>query len=201
MRAEHFGLLPLLLFLSACALRDPSPALQETPQERLQEQVQKQSPKQAPAEEQDGKQQPRPEQGHVLRLSRMLASLDRIASSKAEEAKQLLKQRQRETAELDANDRFELVLLLSRMGADDTSLKQAQQLLDELETEPRELGVHEILLLQQRILRLEQRYRTERRKSVELNKKIERLKGLEQELDESNRRNAEPLPANRVPTQ
>jgi hypothetical protein len=198
MQVKKAGLSLLLLsFLSACATQSPSPTLQKPPEKPIQKQAQNQPPIDKP----NSKLEQRAVQGQVLTLSRMLASLGRIASTNDNEAKQLIQRRQSEATELDANDRFELILLLSQKGTDDKSLKQAQRLLEELETEPRELGAREILLMQRRILSLEQRYRSERRKRVELGKKIEHLKGLEQELDESNRRIEEPLPAQPEPAQ
>ena len=91
--------------------------------------------------------------------------------------------------------RPELALLLSQKGASNKSLKQASRLLEELASDAGEPGVKEVLQLQQRILALEQLYRAERKKSIELQNKIEYLKGLERELDESNRQIIEPADA------
>jgi cell division protein FtsB len=133
------------------------------------------------------------EQVHALTLPGALASLKSIAALKGRERKQLLDQLQADTTQLEASDRFDLVLLLSDRDMDDKSLKRAQRLLDELAAETKEPGIAAILLLQRQKLSLEQRYRTERRRRIELKKKIENLKGLERLLEESNRRIEEPL--------
>jgi hypothetical protein len=53
--------------------------------------------------------------------------------------------------------------------------------------------VQEILLLHRRYFTLQKQYRSERNKTIELEKKIEHLKGLEQDLDKSNTRMQESL--------
>ena len=84
-------------------------------------------------------------------------------------------------------------LLLSRDGMDDRALKQSLQLLKRLASEAGEASVLALLALQRQSLEREQRYRMERQNSAELEKKIEHLKGLERELDETNKRMEEPL--------
>jgi hypothetical protein len=124
----------------------------------------------------------------------MLASLEKVASMEENSIKQRVKQLQSNTTELTAGERFELALLLSQKeGADEKSLKQAQQLFKHLKNKAKNPGVQEILRLQQRNLSLEKQVRKERKKTIELQKKIEYLKGLEQELEESNKRMNESL--------
>jgi hypothetical protein len=184
MHAKQAGTLPLLLWLTACATPCPCPQTPEQIQmlERAQ-QVEVEMPKPAAEEE----------QVYALTLPGALASLKGIAALNGSERKQLLEQLQADTTQLEASDRFDLVLLLSDRDMDDKSLKRAQRLLDELAAETKEPGIEAILLLQRQKLSLEQRYRTERRRRIELKKKIENLKGLERLLEESNRRIEEPL--------
>ncbi|MEJ2609325.1 MAG: hypothetical protein P8179_04355 [Candidatus Thiodiazotropha sp.] len=116
-----------------------------------------------------------------LTPSLMLASLEEVASMEENSIKQRVKQLQSNTTELTAGERFELALLLSQKeGADEKSLKQAQQLFKHLKNKAKNPGVQEILRLQQRNLSLEKQVRKERKK-------------LEQELEESNKRMNESL--------
>jgi hypothetical protein len=185
MHAKQAGTLPLLLWLTACAT--PCPCPQTPEQMQMQQRAQQVEVEMAkPAAEE--------EQAYALTLPAVQASLKDIAALKDRERKQLLNQLQEaDTTKLEASDRFYLALLLSNSDMDDKSLKQAQQLLDELAAETKEPGIEAILLLQRQKLSLEQRYRTERRKRIELKKKIENLKGLERLLEESKRRIEEPL--------
>ncbi|MEJ2691902.1 MAG: hypothetical protein P8166_02325 [Candidatus Thiodiazotropha sp.] len=185
MRAKRAGWLPLMLCLAGCATTCPSPQTQLPPQ--------KPTKPQEPAPKTEQKQDP--QQLKSLTLPRMLNALQRVAAADTNEAERLSKQLQNGSTELFAGDRFELALLLSQKGASSKSLKQALRLLDELKSEAGEPGVKEVLQLQQRVLALEQRYRRERKKSIELQNKIEYLKGLERELDESNRQITEPAEA------
>lgn len=182
MRVKQAGLVPALLWLAGCAAVGPTQQAQEQLQQvEVQEQVQSEQP------EQDQ------EQERTLTAARALASLEHVATLDAKNAKQMIKQLQTGSAELSPGDRFELVLLLSQKGSSNKSQKRAWRLLDGLEADVKEPGVKEILHLQRRILTLEQLHRLEHKKTAELQKKIEYLKGLERELDESNRRIEEPL--------
>jgi hypothetical protein len=185
-----------MLWLAGCAAPGSVPQTKEPVQ--IQAQVQEQE-----LEEQEQEQEEQEAQGESqavelqelergLTVPQMLAGLEQVAGLKPKAAKMLIARLQARSDELSAGDRFELALLLSQKG-DDTSLKQAGQLLNRLEADAQAPGVLEILRLQRRNLDLEQRYRSERRKTAELRKKIEHLKGLERELDESNKRMQEPL--------
>ncbi len=185
MHAKKAGLMSVILWLTGCATPPPAP--------QVQEQIGNEVPKQVQVEDQ--------KQEQTLSTSRMLADLERVAAMDASKAKQMIEQLQIESSALSAGDRFELVLLLSQKGSSPKSQKQAWQLLDGLEAETSDPGVKEILSLQRRILSLERLYRLERNKTVELQKKIEYLKGLERELDESNRRIEEPLNPKPEPAQ
>ena len=132
-------------------------------------------------------------QEKTLTESRMLDVLKHTATLKPPEAKRTLEQLQSRRVELKAGERFELALLLSRDGMDDRALKQSLQLLKRLASEAGEASVLALLALQRQSLEREQRYRMERQNSAELEKKIEHLKGLERELDETNKRMEEPL--------
>jgi predicted RNase H-like nuclease (RuvC/YqgF family) len=85
------------------------------------------------------------------------------------------------------------VLLLARKGNSNKLLRRLISILDELEGHVKDQIVLEILNLHRRYFKLQQQYSQERSKTIELNKKIERLKGLEQDLDKSNTRIQESL--------
>lgn len=201
MSARQSGWGLALLWLCGCTATGPtSPDLvQKQKQAKEQEQVQMQAQLLAQAKMQASL------QAHVeeptLTASRMLAGLERVATLEPKIAKQMIDDAQTGSAEATLGDRFELVLLLSKKGADDKSLKRAILLLDGLESHAKEPGVLEILRMQRRYLLLEQQYRSERRKTAELQTKIEHLKGLEQELEESNRRMEAPLSPKPEPAQ
>lgn len=192
MRAERAGWLLLLLWLAGCATTCPSPQAPLPPQKQT-------KPQEPASQTEQTEQTPDREQLKSLTVPRMLSALQRVAAVDTKEAGRLSKQLQNGSAELFAGERFELALLLSQKGASNKSLKQALRLLEELESDAGEPGVREVLQLQQRTLTLEQLYRTERKKSIELQNKIEYLKGLERELDESNRQIIEPAEAKPEP--
>ncbi|MEW7991287.1 MAG: hypothetical protein AB2820_13610 [Candidatus Thiodiazotropha sp.] len=129
----------------------------------------------------------------VLTLSRLLQRLDRVAALEAGPEKQRLQQLDARFTELDPADRYEFALLLTRRSSSNRSLNRAISILDELQERVNDRIVAEILLLHQRYFTLKKQYRSQRSKSIELEKKIERLKGLEQDLDKSNTRMQEPL--------
>jgi len=196
MNAKQVGWGLALLWLTGCATPGP------TQQEQIQLQVQTQAQEQARAQtleqtraqareqalEQALIQAQKQEQEQKLSASRLLAGLQHVAALKPKIAKQMIDHSKTGAAEQTAGDRFELVLLLSQKAVDDKALKRALQLLDGLEADAVETSVREILRLLRRNLLLEQQYRSEQRKTAELQEKIEYLKGLERELEETNRR-------------
>ncbi|MET0068769.1 MAG: hypothetical protein ABW096_01930 [Candidatus Thiodiazotropha sp.] len=137
------------------------------------------------------------EVNQVLTLSRLLQRLDLVAALEAGSEKQRIQQLDARFAELDPADRYEFALLLARRSSSNRSLNRAIAILDELQEGVDDRIVAEILLLHHRYFTLKKQYRSQRSKSIELEKKIERLKGLEQDLDKSNSRMQEPL--NSVP--
>ncbi len=128
------------------------------------------------------------EQGNGLTAPLMLEALGQMASLSPQAEKQRTAQLQAKLATLTAGEQFELALLLSRKGADTKALKRAQLSLKRLADDAKEPKVSALLQLLLRNLELEQRYHMERGKTAELKKKIEHLKGLEQELEDSNKR-------------
>jgi hypothetical protein len=198
MHARQTGVLLAMLWLAGCAApcSVPQTKTQAQVQEQVREQVQEQEEQEAQEESQAAELQ---EHEWGLTVPKMLSGMEQVAGLKPKAAKMLIQRLQAKTDELSAGDRFELALLLSQKG-DDKSLKQAWQLVNRLTADAQAPGVLEILRLQQRNLDLEQRYRMERRKSAELKKKIEHIKGLERELDESNKRMEEPLNPTPGPT-
>lgn len=200
MLAKQAGLLLGLLWLAGCAT--PGPVSQTKTQVETQVQKQEQERNQEQTEEEEEAQsEALQEQERELTAARMLSDLEQVAALEPKAATKMLEHLRSESGELSAGDRFKLILLLSRKGADDKSLKRAWEILNSLGAEAQDPGVREILQLQRRNLDLEQRYRAERRKTIELKKKIEHLKGLERELDESNKRMEEPLTPNPEPAQ
>jgi hypothetical protein len=129
----------------------------------------------------------------VLTLARLLERLDRVATLEPDSTKQRIKQMDARSDKLNPADRYEYALLLSRKGASTKSLNRAVSLLDDLQAHVKDKIVQEILLLHRRYFTLQKQYRSERNKTIELEKKIEHLKGLEQDLDKSNTRMQESL--------
>lgn len=187
------GLLSAFLWLTGCTA--PGPTLDDPEQEQAQ--VREQVPLQKPAPEPEQAQ----ENERVLTASRMLTALERIAGLATEHTQRRIAALQNGADDFTAEDRFELALLLSRKGANNGSLKQALKLLEELEAEADGPAVKEALRLHRHSLRREQLYRAERSKSSKLQKKIEYLKGLERELEESNKRVKDPLGLETEPAQ
>lgn len=186
MHVKQAGLVLALLWLTGCATTEQIPDCQEQARNQLQEPSQEQ-------QEQEQEQPQQQENARELTATRMLAALERVATLDPSHAQKAAEALQARAVDLTAGDRFELALLLTQKGADDKSLKQAMLLLDGLEAEASEPSVREVLRLQRHRLRLEQLYRNERIRSAGLQKKIEYLKGLERELEESNTRAEEPL--------
>lgn len=85
---------------------------------------------------------------------------------------------------LTAADRFKLAWLLARKGGRVEDAARAQELLAGLEGAFADAGARQLLLLVQRIARLELEVRQERRRATALQDKIELLKGLERDLHE-----------------
>jgi hypothetical protein len=191
MHPKQAGLILVLLWLTGCATTAPTPPIE------TQELIPEQTPIEAQAQEhvhmQEQLQEQVQAQEHALTAERMLIALERIANVEAEGTKLTVEQLRDGVHDLTAGERFELLLLLTQKGADNQSLRNASQLLKGLEAEASEPSVKQVLRLQRHNLRLEHLYRKERRKSAELQKKIEYLKGLERELDDSNQRVNESL--------
>jgi CII-binding regulator of phage lambda lysogenization HflD len=129
----------------------------------------------------------------TLTLSRLLERLDRVASMKRSGIKQQIQQMESRLTELTPADRYELALLLTRKSSSNKTLKRAISILDSLQERVKDSIVSELIQLHRRYLALKKQYHSERNKTTELNKKIERLKGLEQDLDKSNERIQESL--------
>ncbi|PVV23438.1 MAG: hypothetical protein B6D74_07715 [gamma proteobacterium symbiont of Ctena orbiculata] len=133
------------------------------------------------------------EMAQVLSLSRLLQRMDRVATLEPGSVQQRTQQLDAKFAELDPADRYEFALLLTRKRSTNRALTRAISILSELQEGANDRIGAEILLLHRRYLTLKKQYRSQRNKSIELEKKIERLKGLEQDLDNSNSRMQEPL--------
>jgi hypothetical protein len=172
-----------ILWFIGCASPDPKqPSLiQEQAQEQQLEQELELALRQERALDLAFQQQDR-----TLTGPQMLTALAHVSNLKDKAAKQRVKELQARSAKLSADERFELALLLSRKGADEKLQNQAMKLFKHLETEVKEAAVLEILQRQQRYLALEKQYRKARKKNLGLEKKIEHLKGLERELEETN---------------
>jgi hypothetical protein len=170
-----------------------------TPQENEQAVVPVPIPEQEQTQEpeQTLDQEPLQEQAQESGLTpaRMLAALERFATLETGMARQRIERLQAGNADLTAEERFELVLLLSQKNAKQRSRNRALRLLDRLEPEASEPSVREMLRLLRHNLQLRKSYISARRKGDKLQKKIEYLKGLERELEESNSRFVEPQPA------
>jgi hypothetical protein len=121
----------------------------------------------------------------VLTLSRVLERIDRVAAFEQNVVNQSVARLTADPAGLPPADRYELALLLARKGTDEKTANRAASLLKSLEENTANRAVRKILQLQQRILLLEKQYQTEWRKTAQLQQKIERLKGLEQDLEKS----------------
>jgi hypothetical protein len=124
----------------------------------------------------------------VLTLARLLERLDRLATLDSGSRKQQIQQLDARFSDLNPADRYEFSLLITKKNATNRSLNRAINILDELKESVNDPIVQKILLLHRRNYVLEKQYRSERIKNNELKKKIEHLKGLEQDLDNSNTR-------------
>jgi outer membrane PBP1 activator LpoA protein len=188
-------LVSMLLLLSGCSVMEPKPQEEEQVEVPVPVTEQEQTQTQEQTLDQEQLQSQAQGQETGLTPARMLVALERFATLKTANTRQRVERLQTGTTDLTAEDRFELVLLLSQKNAKHKSLNQALRLLDSLESEASEPSVKEILRLQRHNLQLRKLYRSARRKSDKLQKKIEYLKGLERELEESNTRYVEPPPA------
>ncbi|MEW8505905.1 MAG: hypothetical protein AB2598_04325 [Candidatus Thiodiazotropha sp.] len=124
----------------------------------------------------------------ALTLSRLLERLDRVATLEPGSMKQQIQLMNARYKDLSPADRYEFALLITRKSTNRRSLNRAISILDDLQESVHDRIVAEILLLHRRNFVLRKQYRSQRSKSIELEKKIERLKGLEQDLDKSNSR-------------
>jgi hypothetical protein len=126
-------------------------------------------------------------------LPQLLYRLDRITTQDSSAKETRMEQMESQLDELSPADRYEFALLLSSKGSSNKLLKRIISILKELETHAKDLIVLEIIRLHRRSFELQKKYNSEHSKTIELNKKIERLKGLEQDLDKSNTRIQESL--------
>jgi hypothetical protein len=129
----------------------------------------------------------------ILTLPQLLYRLDRFTTLNPKAKKERLQQMEKRFTQLNPADRYEFVLLLARKGNSNKLLNRLISILKELEGHVKDPIVLEILHLHRRYFKLQVQYAQERGKTIELNKKIERLKGLEQDLDKSNIRMQESL--------
>jgi hypothetical protein len=129
----------------------------------------------------------------VLTLPQLLYRLDRAATLDPDEKKERIQLMKARLAQLGPADKYEYALLLSHNGSNNKVLNRIISILDGLEEYVKDQIVQEIILLHRRYFALLKQYSAEHSKTIELNKKIERLKGLEQDLDKSNTRMQESL--------
>lgn len=129
----------------------------------------------------------------VLTLPQLLYRLDRVTTLESKEKTARIQEMENRLKALSPADRYEFALLLSHKGKGNKMLKRVIFLLEGLETYAKDQIVLEIIRLHRRCFELQMQYAEERSKTIELNKKIERLKGLEQDLDKSNTRIQESL--------
>jgi hypothetical protein len=188
-----------LLLLSGCATIDPidAPDTASMPDAAAQEATNKPADRRVSArptvtstklEAKRGNAAAASSEPDMLTLSRLLVRLDLVATLEPESIKKRIQQLEARFKELNPADRYEFALLLSHKGANTKSLNRAISILDELREDVKDKVVLKILMLQRRHCVLKKQYRLERFKTNELEKKIERLKGLEQYLDKSNSR-------------
>jgi hypothetical protein len=205
MNAKQTGIILSLLWLTGCAAMDPIEKTDTTDTTDATVQMGKKEPTDRGEATRttkttttliDKKPQivvPITDETRVLTLARLLERLDRVATLEPDSTKQRIKQMNARSDKLNPTDRYEYALLLSRKGASTKSLNRAISLLDDLQAHVKDKIVQEILLLHRRYFTLQKQYRSERNKTIELEKKIEHLKGLEQDLDKSNTRMQESL--------
>jgi hypothetical protein len=129
----------------------------------------------------------------VLTLPQLLYRLDRATNLDPSAKKERIKRMDAQFAQLRPADRYEFVLLLTHKDMNNKSLNRAISILNGLEEYVKDPIVRELILLHRSYFVIKKEYRSERSKTVELKKKIEHLKGLEQDLDKSNSRIQESL--------
>lgn len=204
MNFKQTGIMLILLWLTGCAAVEPVDKTDTTAMTHTA--VQKTIP--VPADSSEARQAsvtaatadresetitPSPDETDVLTLARLLERLDRVATRESGSTKQQIKQMDARFKALNPADRFEFALLLTRKGASSRSLNRAISILNELQAHVKDRIAQEILQLHHRNFMLRKQYRSEHNKTIELEKKIEHLKGLEQDLDKSNTRMQESL--------
>jgi hypothetical protein len=204
MNPKQTGIILILLWLTGCAAvdpigkTDPTGTTEATAQQDTKEPVDNSQARQATVtgttvDAQPETTTPLPDEAEVLTLARLLRRLDRVATLEPGSTKLRIKQMDARFKELNPADRYEFALLLTRKRASSRSLNRAISILNELQAHVKDRIVQEILLLHRRYFILQKQYRSERNKTIELEKKIEHLKGLEQDLDKSNTRMQESL--------
>jgi hypothetical protein len=204
MNAKQTGIILLLLWHAGCAAVDPID--ESVPGGATDTVVQKDA--QGPVERYQARQAtgrikrvdaepittiPPAHETEVLTLVRMLERLDHVTTLESGPVTQQIKALDARFKALNPAGRYELALLLTRKGAGSRSLNRAISILDDLLLHVKDNIVKEILQLHRHYFILQKQYRSERNKTIELTKKIENLKGLEQDLDKSNTRIQESL--------
>jgi hypothetical protein len=107
--------------------------------------------------------------------------------------KKQIQQMEKRYSNLKPVERYELALLITKNSSKNSALSRAITILEALQKEVDDRIVKALIDLHRDYYAIKKQYRSEKSKTTELNKKIERLKGLEQDLDKSNSPIREPL--------
>lgn len=117
-------------------------------------------------------------------LAAMLACLSVNNTLTPEQIRPLRATLEQQLPGMSISDQFRLACLLGRNNAKDSELTEALQLLESLQQEPElDTEQRQLIVLFQSNLVLIQRLRQQRRETREYQSKIEKLKGLEEELE------------------
>jgi len=146
--------------------------------------------------------------GPSLTAAEMAALLAQVSRVAPESVPSEIQRAEAGVVEGRASDQLQLAYLLSRTDSATADPDRALALLNGMAPAFRDPETQEVARLLARILSLERDLRLARRETAELEQKIERLKGLERELDDTNgpieplpRPPAEPLPDTGKPAQ
>jgi hypothetical protein len=132
--------------------------------------------------------------GPSLSADQMVAYLDEVSRLEHEAVPAEIQRLEVGTAEGRAGDQLKLAYLLSRTDCATPDPDRAWELLKGLAPAFQDKGAEVIARLLGRTITLERQLGLARSKTTELQQKIERLKGLERQLDDSNS-TIEQLPA------